>query len=242
MRIVVLPFVAAVLSPVAWFTDTAEAHVCDPADPASCQETPVVDNWRDNYVPLFDLADRDDPDQRREAQRWREECGNQQQCAWLYSGSSANGSGAPNEVHAGTGASHCFAFELFHDCSDHACSETCDPAHDSHGGAIYVDVCLAENDDPALGTHCDDGLSDTQAGVTVVDHNPCGIVVPVAACTDEYHVVRPLDDAYTATQVQNTRDSVDLIAADPARYLCGHHPSGQNCRDAVNTLLDLLTP
>ena len=58
----------------------ANAHECpdeyEPNDP-ECQETQVYDDWRPNYVPVFDLADRDGEDgeqQRYDAQRWRDEC------------------------------------------------------------------------------------------------------------------------------------------------------------------------
>lgn len=225
----------------------AEAHVCDP-NTGECEETPVVPNWRDNYVPLFDLEDRDDEAQRRDAQRWRDECDNQSQCIWLDSTTSLfndagdpDPSASPNEVHGGIGASHCFAFEGFHQCENH------DPAagegvHDAHGGAIYVDVCLAQNNDPETNKWCDEGLKDTQAGVTIMDHNPCGLVVPIVACTDEYHVVRPFDTDYTTAQMDNTQAALALIIADPARYICGYHDGGtqQTCYSNVSFILALV--
>ena len=213
----------------------ADAHQCteEPGekkkDPPTvvCHETPVYEDWRPNYVPLFDLTERDD-EQRRDAQRWRDECSNdgeeRQQCAWLYGGSSAqeypsDGDGPrPNELHAGYAANHCFLAEAAHDCDSH--EETEFGTHDSHGGAIYVDLCLTENPDSR---RCDDGPSDTQAGVTVVDHLTCPL-----GCADEYHLVRPADTAYTTEQMEDSAVATGQIAADPVRHVCGY-PGRTSC-------------
>jgi hypothetical protein len=114
----------------------ALAHQCTEADPPECRETEVYEDWRPNYVPLFDLAEReeqgegtDGEQQRRDAQRWREECADdgqeRQQCQWFYGGTSATpyptdvDNPRPNEVHAGYAANHCFLAEAAHDCDNH---------------------------------------------------------------------------------------------------------------------------
>ncbi len=219
----------------------AEAHQCpdpyEPNDPA-CEETPVYDDWRPNYVPLFDLSEREygnsgsAEEQRRDAQRWREECrsydqdGNveeRQQCAWVYGGQSIQKydesdpddaqTGRPNELHVGFGASHCFLAEGAHDCDAHG-DDSEFATHDSHGGALYVDVCLAENPDSKW---CDDGVEDTQAGVTAVDHLTC-----LMGCLDEYHVVRPFDTDYTERQMDNSVHASGHIVGDPVGHVCGY--------------------
>lgn len=209
----------------------ADAHQCGdkPNKKDNCQETPVYEDWRSNYVPLFDLPDRDEQgegtdgeQQRRDAQRWRAECEDEgqerQQCAWAYGGSSAMeyptdvDGPRPNELHVGYAANHCFLAEAAHDCDSH--EETEFGTHDSHGGAVYADVCLTENPDSNL---CDDGASDTQAGVTVVDHLTCPV-----GCADEYHAVRPADTEYTTNQMEDSAAAVETIAADPARHVCGY--------------------
>jgi hypothetical protein len=215
---------------------SADAHQCPdpyaPDDPA-CHETAVYPDWRPNYVPLFDLSDRDGEageQQRYDAQRWRDECNNdgeyRQECAWFYGGQSAqsyegsdDGLPRPNEAHAGFAATHCFLAEGAHDCDAHGEESEFD-THDSHGGALYVDVCLTENPDSK---YCDDGLEDNQAGVTIVDHLDCP-----AGCFDEYHVVRPLDVAYTEEQTQDSVDAVGVIVDDPVAHLCGY-PDHSNC-------------
>lgn len=205
------------------------AHQCPDGDTTSdeCHDTTVYSDWRGNYVPLFDLPDReeegagtDGESQRRDAQRWRDECTKdgvyEQQCQWSRGGFSAVPSDTddgdtprPNEWHVGYAANHCFLFELAHDCDRHEESEF--DTHDSHGGAVYADVCLSENDDSK---HCDDGLSDTQAGVTVVDHLDCPV-----GCMDEYHVVRPLDQPYTEEQMNDSAEAAASL--DPQGYVCG---------------------
>lgn len=219
---------------------SASAHQCpdgyEPNDP-ECQDTAVYDDWRPNYVPAFDLADRNDEDgdgeeQRRDAQRWRDECrnGNQfrQQCAWVYGGQSAKPYGPsdppgstprPNELHIGYSATHCFLAEGAHDCDSH--DETEFGTHDSHGGAIYADICLATNPDSKF---CDDGLKDTQVGVTIVDHLTCPM-----GCFDEYHVVRPLDQEYTQRQMDNSVTATQNALSDPQRHICGYEDKGSNC-------------
>ena len=220
------------VAPSAW------AHQCPDGDTTSpeCRETEVYPDWRPNYVPLFDLPARDEQgsgtegeQQRKEAQRWREcddaEDGEQQQCAWVEGGNSARpyetdlDNPRPNELHIGYAASHCFLAELAHDCDSHKDNEF--GTHDSHGGATYVDVCLSSNPD---GTRCDDGMSDTQAGVTVVDHLTCPV-----GCADEYHVVRPLDQEYTNEQMADSAVAIERIAADPQRHVCGYEKYGSNC-------------
>ncbi len=221
----------------------ASAHQCPdgyaPDDP-ECQETAVYDDWRPNYVPLFDLSDREDQadggageQQRYDAQRWRDECNNgdqyRQQCAWVYGGQSvqpyddsdpAGSTPRPNELHVGYAANHCFLAEGAHDCDNHGDDNEFD-THDSHGGALYADVCLSANPDSK---YCDDGPEDTQAGVTIVDHLGCPF-----GCFDEYHVVRPLDTAHTQDQMADSATAIEGIANDPQRHLCGYEDKGSAC-------------
>lgn len=213
----------------------ASAHECNnPDDPNDCHQTPVMPNWRDgNYIPLFDLEDRDDPDQREDAQRWREECAYytengeyqyNQFCVWADFGQSftpdEEGNISPNEFHGGLGGTHCFLGEFAHQCQDHNDGEG---THDAHGGAVYADICLTENPESK---YCDEGMKDTQVGVTLMDHNSCGRVVPVVACTDEYHVLRPFDSEYTAEQMEDSQEYIGRIANDPHLYLCGYDQYG----------------
>jgi len=228
-----LPFIMAAGGVVG--VSQALAHQCTEDDPPECRETEVYEDWRPNYVPLFDLAEReeqgegtDGEQQRRDAQRWREECADdgqeRQQCQWFYGGTSAMpyptdvDNPRPNEVHAGYAANHCFLAEAAHDCDSHEDNEF--GTHDPHGGAIYADVCLATNPDSK---YCDDGVEDTQGGVTIVDHLTCPM-----GCADEYHVVRPLDSDYTARQMEDSQAAVETIAADPVRHLCGN-PEHSSC-------------
>lgn len=219
----------------------ASAHECpegEPPDSDACEETDVYDDWRPNYVPLFDLSDREHgepgsaPEQRGDAQRWREECADdgqeRQQCQWLYGGTSVQeypsdpeGEAAPrpNELHVGYAANHCFLAEAAHDCDGHDEGEF--GTHDSHGGAIYVDICLSANPDSK---YCDDGMEDTQAGVTIVDHLTCPM-----GCFDEYHVVRPLDAEYTEDQMGDSAAAAEQIASDPRRHVCGYEEQGSSC-------------
>jgi hypothetical protein len=41
-------------------------------------------------------------------------------------------------------------------------------------------------------------------------------------CADEYHVVRPLDQDYTQTQVDNSVRDTQTAVSDPQRHLCGY--------------------
>lgn len=214
------------------WAEVASAHQCPTKEQSArtgnskCRDTPVYDDWRPNYVPLFDLNDRDDPETRGEAQRWREECtddGDERQyCAWAYGGQSATpypsdptGTPRPNELHLGFAATHCFFAEAAHDCDRHE-GDAVDEfgTHDSHGGAVYVDVCLSENPDSS---RCDDGLADTQVGVTAVDHLDCP-----TGCVDEYHLLRPFDTEYTTEQMENSAATIPAIAADPVAHVCGY--------------------
>jgi hypothetical protein len=222
----------------------ASADECpDGPDSPGCDETRVFPDYRPNVIPAFDLADREDADgqgeqQRHDAQRWRAECEDdgeyRQYCGWLYGGQSAFRYPTddptdpnepedqiltpPNELHAGFAATHCFLAEAAHDCDAHGTNEF--DTHDSHGGALYADVCLAQSDDSYW---CDDGLQDNQAGVTVVDHLTCPI-----GCFDEYHVVRPLDPAYTQEQMDDSVAAVQQHATDPYTYVCGY-PGSTAC-------------
>lgn len=238
-RFLLLPALALVAA--GFSAGGAGAHQCeDPDDPSTCEQTDVMPNWRDgNYVPLFDLEDRTDEQQRYDAQRWRDECDNgrydspgyqsRQMCWWMYGGISGfddrDGSGmAPNEWHAGFAATHCFLFEFAHQCEDHE-AERGEGVHDAHGGAIYADICLTPNDESK---YCDDGMEDTQVGVTIMDHNACGTIIPIVACTDEYHVIRPFDQEYTQRQLSDpeggdgTAEYIPRILEDPILYLCGY--------------------
>lgn len=228
---------------------SASAHQCEedyPSEDAECEETAVYDDWRPNYVPLFDLADRDQQEdgsdgeqQRYDAQRWRDECNNdgeyRQQCLWLYGGQSIvpdensdpEGYDAidgifsrPNELHFGYSATHCFLAEGAHDCDRHGSGSEFD-THDSHGGALYADVCLSANDNSK---YCDEGLKDTQAGVTIVDHLTCPM-----GCFDEYHVVRPFDQEYTEEQMADSVAATEAAASDPQRHICGYEDQGSSC-------------
>lgn len=213
----------------------ASAHECNnPDDPSDCHKTPVAENWRDgNYIPLFDITDREDEDQRSDAQRWREECAYydengeyqyNQFCVWADFGQSftpdGDGNISPNEVHVGGAGTHCFLGEFAHQCQGHNDREG---THDAHGGTVYADICLTENPESK---YCDDGMKDTQVGATVMDHNPCGIVVPIAACTDEYHVIRPFDQDYTQEQMEQSFAYMQRIIENPHLYLCGYDQYG----------------
>ena len=232
MRKVVLVLAAAVVGSllVSVGAGVAEAHQCSgKGKKRHCHETKVYEDWRPNYVPLFDLPDREQQGegtrgekQRKDAQRWREECADddqeRQQCAWYYGGTSATQYDTdeegprPNEVHVGYAANHCFLAEAAHDCDHHDSDEF--GTHDPHGGAIYADLCASKNPDSK---YCNDGPTDTQVGVTVVDHLGCPF-----GCMDEYHVVRPLDQRYTERQMADSQRAVERIASDPQRHVCGY--------------------
>ena len=202
----------------------------------TCRPTKIAPNWRNNYVPLFGLEDRNDPSQRYEAQRWRDECEHHdnewsQTCGWYYGGPSLfpnrgpRREGHPNEVHVGFAATHCFLFEFAHQCEYHDASHG-ESVHDTHGGALYFDVCATRN---AESRYCREGMADTQAGVTIMDHFPCGAPIPIAYCIDEYHVIRPFDADYTNAQMENTQTDTQAIVDDPHTYLCGFGPGAEDC-------------
>lgn len=240
-----LLFMFVVVAATLGVISVASAHQCpkdyQPNDP-KCRETAVYDDWRPNYIPLFDLPGRDGRDgkqQRYDAQRWRDECNNdgeyRQQCAWLYGGQSVmpyedsdpaevdpvDGIfSRPNELHVGYAATHCFLAEGAHDCDRHGSGSEFD-THDSHGGAVYADVCVSANADSK---YCRRGMKDTQVGVTIVDHLTCP-----TGCFDEYHVVRPADKKYRTKQRNATGESVQRIADDPVRHACGYENKGSAC-------------
>lgn len=230
MKILLVPLLVAAGLGVG--LTVASAHECsgDGPDATDCHDTPQVRDWRPNYVPLFDITKREEQGpgtegdrQRHDAQRWKDECHTgdvyHQFCAWAYGGNSAFTNGepdpnaAPNELHVGFAATHCFLLESQHDCEAHDASHG-EGVHDAHGGALYVDVCLAANPE---GHYCDDGLKDTQAGVTIVDHLDCPM-----GCFDEYHVVRPLDTDYTSEQAADSVEAAGRIAEDPKTQVCGY--------------------
>ncbi|HEX9774159.1 MAG TPA: hypothetical protein VGB83_01075 [Actinomycetota bacterium] len=214
----------------------SSAHTCDTDVPdESCEESKAVEDWRGSYVPLFEPVDNS-REARFDQQRWHEECAkpdgeSAQMCQWAYGGVSAfpnrgttesPGETTPNELHVGFAASHCFLFEFAHQCEDHA-EERGEGVHDRHGGAIYIDICGTPN---LQSKHCRNGIVDTQIGITVIDHNACGTFVPIVACTDEYHVLRPFDPDYTQAQMEQSLDAIQVALADPKAFLrewfCGH--------------------
>lgn len=197
----------------------------EPQEPEeTCGPTDVYPNWRDNYVPLFDLADREDEQQRRDAQRWRDENGcDTQFCTWADPSVSVNDPEGPATLHAGIAGDHTLT-EGAHDDEGHDGSEFGN--HDSHGGAVYADVCAgtdAGTSHEGQAGACT-GPQDTQVGITVVDHLDCP-----AGCADEYHVVRPLDPAYTEEQASDSQRDLAAVAADPQRWACGYEEQGSAC-------------
>lgn len=228
-------FVPALVAGLLVGVGAAQAHQCEQPKKnkaAECRDTAVYPDWRPNYIPLFDLPNRDDPDageqERYEAQRWRDECDDddgdgveeqRQQCQWLYGGTSVQeyptdqDGPRPNELHVGYAANHCFLAEGAHDCDRHDADNEFN-THDSHGGAVYADICLSPNPDSR---RCDDGMQDTQIGVTVVDHLDCPF-----GCFDEYHLVRPFDGDHTAAQMEDSQAAIGTIAADPKVHVCGY--------------------
>lgn len=226
----------------------ASAHYCPDPDPRSseCTDTPPSQEWRDNYVPLFDAPDRRE-DSRTGYQRWRDERGcTSEFCVWadfsfsiLPSDGDPGPAPSPNEVHVGAAGDHSLS-EGAHQSEGHSCGPEyapCEGIHDRHGGAAYADVCLAENRGGGGSVHdpdsCDDGMQDTEIGVVVVDKNPCGGLsfgVPVP-CTDEYHIVRPFDAGYSERQRGQDQRDIESILADPERWVCGNENAdkGQAC-------------
>lgn len=223
----------------------ASAHECtNPNDPEDCHPTTVYPNWRGNRVPFFGLNDRENPEERREAQRWRDEWGCKQQfCVWADFSNSVN-SRTPNEIHAGLAGDHSFLGEAAHQSEGHGSQEG---NHDSHGGAIYADICLAESHDTSYEGQpgeCDEGLEDNQVGLVVLDHNPC------PACEDNYHLVRPLDhDCEDADQpahrqycnermIQTGVNDTLYYADHPGEWACGYRQPGSNLCPAALYSLD----
>ena len=195
-----------------------------PPDEPECGPTDVYPNWRDNFIPLFDLADRDDEQQKRDAQRWRDENGCEKQfCIWANPSGSVDDPEGPATIHAGMAGEHALG-EAAHSDEDHTDTEFGN--HDSHGGSIYADICLGTDNGTSYENQagaCED-LNDTQVGITVVDHLTCP-----AGCADEYHVIRPLDTAYTQEQMADSQRDIGEIAADPQRYVCGYEEQGSAC-------------
>ena len=199
----------------------------DPPPPPSepeCGPTDVYPNWRDNVVPAFDLADRDDEQQKRDAQRWRDENGCEKQfCIWASPSGSVDDPEGPATIHAGMAGEHALG-EAAHSDEDHTDTEFGN--HDSHGGSIYADICLGTDNGTSYEDNagsCED-MYDTQVGITVVDHLTCP-----AGCADEYHIVRPLDPEYTQEQMADSQRDIGEIAADPQRYACGYEEMGSAC-------------
>jgi hypothetical protein len=141
---------------------------------------------------------------------------------------------APNRWHAGFAANHCFLFEAAHQCEDHH-TDYGEGVHDTHGGSIYVDLCLTPGPESR---YCQEGMKDTQVGINAVDHLGCA----PAGCLDEYHVVRPFDPDYTQRQMENSESEIQDHVAEPGRYVCGHHSSGRNCREQAKPLTDVAYP
>ena len=195
----------------------------EPAEP-ECEPSGVYPNWRDNVVPLFDLEDRDDEQQKRDAQRWRDENGCQQQfCTWANPSGSVDDPEGPLTLHAGTAGEHALG-EAAHSDEGHADDEFGN--HDTHGGSIYADICLGTDDGTSFEGQagaCED-VYDSQVGITVVDHLTCP-----AGCMDEYHVIRPTDPESTQHQLEDSQRDAGEIAADPQRYACGYEEQGSAC-------------
>ena len=216
---------------------TASAHECSPDESEPCHPTPVYPNWRPQYVPLLGVNDSRCEDEtckenRRDAQRWRDEWNcDTQFCIWLKFGFSFD-DGSPQSVHGGAAGDHSL-FEAAHSSEGHGTEEG---NHDAHGGAIYYDLCLAGD----AGTSYEDqagacdGVEDTQVGLTILDHNPCGVPpfpgVPFP-CIDEYHVVRPFDADYSTEQMEESQEQIQQDMEDPESYLCGY--AGTAERDEV---------
>lgn len=225
--------VVMVLGLAGVLANQAVAHQCTTTTTAEeCEPTDVYPNWRDNIVPVADLADRDDEEQRRDAQRWRDENGClTQYCVWADPTASVDDGDGPLTVHGGTAGDHSLG-EAAHSDEGHVDDEFGN--HDSHGGAIYVDLCLGSD---AGGSYEDQagactGMQDTQAGITVVDHLTCPI-----GCADEYHVVRPLDQPYTEEQLADSQRDLGEIGDDPQRYACGYEEYGSSCYGGTTSSL-----
>jgi hypothetical protein len=227
----------------------AVAHECDKPKHGqrteACHPTPLVHGWRGSFVPLFGVngvrCDNADPscyDRRSREQRWREEWGcDTQYCFWLKWGQSAPAisDGNPQSLHAGMAADHSMT-EAAHESSYHGPGES---NHKAHGGSAYADICVASDKgtsyqhQPGACT----GPKDTQVGFNVVDHDPCGLPVnprkptdvgiPIP-CSDEYHVVRPLDTPYTQQQMAESQAETQRYANNPQEWLCGYRYKDNN--------------
>jgi hypothetical protein len=243
MRLLRLLMMLAVPAALFFLAPAASAHYCPDNDPDSpeCRNTPVSQEWRDyDYVPVFDAPDRHD-DTRVQYQRWRDEYGCRTEwCTWadfsisfVPSDGDPSGIPTPNEFHIGAAGDHSLT-EGAHQTEDHTVdgcdgqSGNCEGIHDAHGGTAYADVCFTENQGGGRSVHdpdsCDDGMKDTEIGVVIVDKNPCGGItfgIPVP-CMDEYHILRPLDDDYSARQRDFDQQQVQGIMNDPDAYLCGN--------------------
>jgi len=198
----------------------AEAHECtydENGEVIECHPADVYPDWRPNYVPVMDLEDRNDEEQKRDAQRWRDENGcDTQFCVWAKPSGSVDDESGPATLHAGSAGDHSL-LEGAHSDEGHEDNEFGN--HDTHGGSIYADMCAGSD----AGTSYDgqagecEGPEDTQVGITIVDHLTCPM-----GCADEYHVVRPLDQDYTQTQVDNSVRDTQTAVSDPQRHLCGY--------------------
>jgi hypothetical protein len=215
----------------------AAAHECQPVKKGSkkqtCHATPVVPNWRGSYIPLFgvndvrcDVRDKACHDRRAEQQRWRDEWGcDTQYCFWFKWGQSAPpfGDGSPQSIHTGMAADHSMT-EDAHSAQGHGTDEG---NHDTHGGSVFVDLCLASDQGTSYQGKpgaCA-GPRDTQVGFNIVDHDPCGPPQPgdiPVPCSDEYHVIRPLDPEYTQEQNEQDRAEIQRYAENPGEWLCGY--------------------
>ena len=188
-----------------------------PPTTTTCGPTDVYENWRPNYLPLFDLADRDDEQQKRDAQRWRDENGCEKQfCIWASPSGSVDDPEGPATIHAGMAGEHALG-EAAHSDEGHTDDEFGN--HDSHGGSIYADICAGTDNGTSFEGKAGSctGPEDTQVGITVVDHLTCP-----AGCADEYHVVRPLDQPYTQEQLADSQRDLATAASDPQRHVCGY--------------------
>jgi hypothetical protein len=230
-----------VLSSSAVFVSGLQAHDCEDLNEdgqidqeTECERTPSYGGWRPNWVPLFDVPDREDDtdgqqegesptdDSRRSHQRWRDEYGCLDPfCIWANPNISATGE--PRSLHAGVAADHCWT-EGFHECEDHITGS--ESTHDGHGGTIYADVCLAEDKhyyDEKVETGCTD-RNDSEIGFVIVDHLDCTF-----GCQDEYHIIRPTDPAYTQAQMEESAEDTQYIVDHPDDWLCGYDSYGSNC-------------
>jgi hypothetical protein len=229
-RWMLLSIAATVVVGVVVVGGSAAAHECT-TDPdtgeETCGPTPVYPNWRPQYVPLFGANDtrcetEECKENRRDQQRWRDENGCENQyCSWNDVNTSVD-DGSPMSVHAGMAADHSM-FEAAHSSEGHGTDEG---NHDTHGGSVFADICVGSDAGTSYEGHsgaCEDP-SDTQIGANIIDHNPCGVPPPTlpVPCFDEYHVVRPLDSAYTMEQMEESQEQIGQILDDPGTYLCGY--------------------